>query len=106
MSDSYTMITALQNDVINYIDEGNQITEEWISNWEYDHRGYFDCLGTDYHCSFRYVLTDENLNVIENDDMEVLEDMLKIAINNAFVEIDKEAEKVMGPYGNALNGLF
>lgn len=44
--------------------------------------------------------------VIENDDMEVLEDMLKIAINNAFVEIDKEAEKVMGPYGNALNGLF
>lgn len=60
MSDSYTMITALQNDVINYIDEGNQITEEWISNWEYDHRGYFDCLGTDYHCSFRYVLTDEN----------------------------------------------
>ena len=60
MSDSYTMITAIQNDVINYIDEGNRITEEWISNWEYEHRGYFDCLGTDYHCSFRYVLTDEN----------------------------------------------
>ena len=43
---------------------------------------------------------------IEADDMEVLEDMIKIAVNNALKEIDSEMEKSMGPYGNALNGFF
>ncbi len=44
--------------------------------------------------------------VIEEDDKEVLEDMLAIAVNDALSQIDKETEKAMGPYGNALNGLF
>ncbi len=43
---------------------------------------------------------------IEADDMEVLEDMIKIAVNSALKEIDSEMEKAMGPYGNALNGFF
>lgn len=43
---------------------------------------------------------------IEDDDKEILEDMLQIAINDAFAQIDKETEKAMGPYSSALNGLF
>lgn len=43
---------------------------------------------------------------IDDDDKEVLEDMLKIAISNALNDINRETEKAMGPYGNALNGLF
>lgn len=43
---------------------------------------------------------------IDTDDIEVLEDMLTIAINEAMNKIDVEAEKIMGPYGNQLGGLF
>ncbi len=43
---------------------------------------------------------------IDDEDREVLQDMLVIAINDAMAQIDKEMEKAMGPYGNALNGLF
>ncbi len=44
--------------------------------------------------------------VIDNDDKEMLEDMIKIAINNAVSKIDQEIESKMGAYGSSLNGLF
>lgn len=43
--------------------------------------------------------------VIESDDKEILEDMIKIAINKAVEAVDKEVERVMGGYGS-LGGLF
>jgi len=43
---------------------------------------------------------------IESDDVEILEDMLMIAINDAMGKIDKEAEKLLGAYGNQFGGLF
>lgn len=43
---------------------------------------------------------------INNDDKEVLEDMIKIAINSAVNKIDKAIDDKMGAYGSSLNGLF
>ena len=43
---------------------------------------------------------------IENDDKEMIEDMLVIAINDAMNKIDKETESSLGAYGNQLGGLF
>ena len=43
---------------------------------------------------------------IEQDDKEMLEDMIKIAVNDAVKKIDKEVESTMGAYGSSLNGLF
>lgn len=43
---------------------------------------------------------------LTNDDVEVLEDMIKISINNAFKKVDEETEKQLGSYGGALGGLF
>ncbi len=43
---------------------------------------------------------------IEQDDKEMLEDMIKIAINNAVKKVDQEIEDKMGAYGSSLNGLF
>ncbi len=40
------------------------------------------------------------------DDKEMLEDMIKIAIDDAMKKIDDKTEEVMGVYGNSLNGLF
>ncbi len=43
---------------------------------------------------------------IERDDKEMLEDMIKIACNDAIKKIDKEYESKMGAYGSQFNGLF
>ncbi len=45
----------------------------------------------------------EELNI---DDLEILEDMIVIAMNNAIDKVDAELDRVMGPYGNSLNGLL
>lgn len=42
---------------------------------------------------------------IEMDDIEILEDMLVIAINNAMSQVDEMTEKKMGKFGN-IPGLF
>lgn len=43
---------------------------------------------------------------LSKDDIEVLEDMIKISINDAFKKVDSETEKQLGSYGGALGGLF
>ena len=39
------------------------------------------------------------------DDLEILEDMIMVALNDAFKQVDKETEKKMGKFGN-IPGLF
>lgn len=43
---------------------------------------------------------------LDSDDIEMLEDMLVIAINNVFKKVDKETEKRFGKYGQGLSGLM
>lgn len=42
----------------------------------------------------------------DKEDIEVLEDMIKIALKNIFEQIEKETEAKMGMYGSGLNGLI
>ena len=46
------------------------------------------------------------INSLDNEDIEVLQDMITLAVNNANKLVDKEFEKEMGAYGQSLNGLF
>ncbi len=43
--------------------------------------------------------------IIEEDDKEMLEDMIMIAIKDAFDKIDEETEKKLGQYAS-MSGLF
>ena len=43
---------------------------------------------------------------LEKDDLEALEDMIKIAINDAFSKVDSETDKQLGSYGGNFGGLF
>lgn len=44
---------------------------------------------------------------IEADDIEMLEDMIVVALNNAFSKVDKTTEEKMGKYSNMMpGGLF
>lgn len=46
---------------------------------------------------------DENLS---GDDIEMLEDMIQLAINDVNKKIDDFTEKKMGKFGNSMPGLF
>ena len=39
-------------------------------------------------------------------DMEMLEEMIQVAINDALNQVDKETEKKMGKYSSMMPGLF
>lgn len=43
---------------------------------------------------------------ISTDDIEILEDMIVVAVNDALRKIDEETEKKLGKYTSAMPGLF
>ena len=43
---------------------------------------------------------------LDEEDKDILQDMMIIAVNDAMKQIDKEKEKMLGAYGSQLNGLF
>lgn len=47
-----------------------------------------------------------NKEELGSDDMEILEDMIVVAINDAFNQVDKELEAKMGKFGNAIPSFF
>lgn len=48
---------------------------------------------------------DKNIE-LEKDDIEMLEDMIMIALNNALKKVDEATEKALGKYGQGLNGFM
>lgn len=51
-------------------------------------------------------LTIDNKDSIDKDDLEVLEDMIMIAFNDASHKVDADKEKILGKYGQGLSGLM
>ena len=48
----------------------------------------------------------KNKKTMDEEDLECLEDMVKIALNDAYKKIDKELENKMGMYSKLAGGLF
>ena len=51
-------------------------------------------------------ITIQNKDSLEKDDLEILEDMIMVALNNAFQKVDDLREKKMSKYTNMMPGLF
>lgn len=47
-----------------------------------------------------------NADELDKDDVELLQDMIVVAINDAFKQVDKETESKMGAYTKGMPGLF
>lgn len=47
-----------------------------------------------------------DFNDIEKEDMEIIEDMVLIAVNDAIKKINKETEDKMGKFTQGMPGLF
>ena len=45
-------------------------------------------------------------NNLDSDDIEMLEDMIMVAMNDALSQIDKMTEEKLGKYTNGMPGLF
>ena len=45
-------------------------------------------------------------NQFDGDDIEMLEDMIMIAVNDAMKQVDQEIENKMGKYTQGMPGLF
>lgn len=43
---------------------------------------------------------------LDKDDIEILQDMILVAVNEASSKIDKMTEEKLGKYGNSMPGLF
>lgn len=48
----------------------------------------------------------KNMDTFDKDDADILEDMIKLAMNDAISQVDKETENKLGAYGKQLGGLF
>ena len=47
-----------------------------------------------------------NQESLDKDDIEMLQDILQVAINDAFKKVDDDTEKRMGKYTKGMPGLF
>ena len=47
-----------------------------------------------------------DVDSIEQDDKEMLEDMILVAVNNAIENMEKDKKEKLGKYSNMLNGLM
>ena len=47
-----------------------------------------------------------NKDNLDKDDIEMLQDIILVAANNCFKQIDQETEKKMGKYTQGMPGLF
>jgi hypothetical protein len=47
-----------------------------------------------------------DMDSLEKDDIEVLEDLIQVAINELMNNIDKETERKMGKFSQCMPGLF
>ena len=48
----------------------------------------------------------EGAKDLANDDISMLEDMVILALNDAFAKVDKTTEQKMGKYSSMMNGLM
>ncbi len=48
----------------------------------------------------------EGAKDLANDDISMLEDMIVLALNDAFNKVDKTTEQKMGKYSSMMNGLM
>ena len=51
-------------------------------------------------------VTIQNKETLEKEDLEILEDMIMVAFNNAFKKVDDLREQKMSKYSNMMPGLF
>ncbi len=88
---------AMQNDIKKIQNEINSSSFEGVSSFvKVVANGKKEVLSVTFNDSYKDIV----------DDKEMLEDMVLLAINDAFGKVDKMTQEKMGKYSNLMSGLM
>lgn len=79
-------------------------TQEEINNMEFEGKSSF--VSVKVNGKKEVVSVSIDTDTIESDEIEMLQDIIVVAINDAFKQVDKITEEKMGPYTKGMPGLF
>lgn len=82
-----------------------QKTQEELSNTEYEGVSSLVKIVLDGNKSLKSISIDKSAD-FSGDDVELLEDMILVAFNEASKKVDSDKEKKLGKYGQGLSGLM
>jgi len=81
-----------------------QAKQEQINSSEYT--GTSEMIDITIYGSKKIKSVNLKVKQLDEEDIEVLEDMIKIAMNDAITKVDKDTEAKLGSYSKQLGGLF
>lgn len=81
-----------------------QAKQEVINNSEYT--GTSEMVDITIYGSKKVKSVNVKIKQLDEEDVEVLEDMIKIAMNDAISKVDKDTEAKLGAYSKQLGGLM
>ena len=81
-----------------------QAKQEQINSTEYT--GTSEMIDITIYGSKKIKSVNLKVKTLDEEDIEVLEDMIKIAMNDAISKVDKDTEAKLGSYSKQLGGLM
>lgn len=82
-----------------------QKTQDELSNSKYEGKSSLVTIVINGNKEILSVIINSN-NTLDKDDIEMLQDMIMVAFNDASKKVDLDKEKKLGKYGQGLAGLM
>ena len=83
-----------------------QKTQQDLENTDYDGNSSMVKIVLNGNKEMKSISIDKSVEISSEDDIEMLEDMIIVAFNDASKKVDSDKEKKLGKYGNGLTGLM
>ena len=83
-----------------------QKTQKELESTEYEGSSSLVKIVLNGNKEMKSITIDSNVEINDSDDLEMLEDMIIVAFNDASSKVDSDKEKKLGKYGNGLSGLM
>ena len=83
-----------------------QKTQQDLENTDYDGNSSMVKIVLNGNKEMKSISIDKSVEISSEDDIEMLEDMIIVAFNDASKKVDSDKEKKLGKYGSGLSGLM
>ena len=83
-----------------------QKTQKDLENTDYEGNSSLVKIVLNGNKEMKYINIDKSADLSDSDDLEMLEDMIMVAYNDASKKVDSDKESKLGKYGNGLSGLM
>ena len=83
-----------------------QKTQQDLENTDYEGNSSMVKVVLNGNKEMKSISIDKSVEISSEDDIEMLEDMIIVAYNDASKKVDSDKEKKLGKYGNGLSGLM